>query len=198
MSLAFEKGINENMPNSQIIIDKFHVFKHMNDALNQVRRDECINNKTLKKSRFLFLKSEDKLRDWQIEKRNNLLHLNPNTCCAFSAKLELEKIYNECYSFQDGKIRLEQLIISLLNSNIHPLIELGNMLYKHIDNICKYFDSRRTNAILEGFNSLIQNCKNRARGFKTFEYFKSIIYLVTSKLDFKKAFNNPLTVRYFH
>jgi len=40
MSLGFKKGINEHFVNSSTVIDKFHVIKHINEALDEVRRDE--------------------------------------------------------------------------------------------------------------------------------------------------------------
>ncbi|PWH08121.1 ISL3 family transposase, partial [Bifidobacterium longum] len=40
-----------------------------------------------------------------------------------------------------------------------------------------------TNAILEGLNSVIQNVKTRARGFKNMDYFSTMIYLTCGKLD---------------
>ena len=38
MSLAFESGIHGEFINSTIIIDKFHVIKHFNDAINSTLR----------------------------------------------------------------------------------------------------------------------------------------------------------------
>ncbi|MEI3012896.1 MAG: ISL3 family transposase [Sutterella seckii] len=40
MSLAFDRGIKISLPNAEVIIDKFHVVKNCNDALDQVRRRE--------------------------------------------------------------------------------------------------------------------------------------------------------------
>ena len=40
------------------------------------------------------------------------------------------------------------------------------------------------NATLEGINSIIQNIKRRARGFRNKEYFKTMIYLVCGDLDY--------------
>ncbi|KAB7249834.1 transposase, partial [Bifidobacterium longum] len=45
------------------------------------------------------------------------------------------------------------------------------------------FDHPYTNAILEGLNSVIQNVKTRARGFKNMGYFSTMIYLTCGKLD---------------
>ena len=38
--------------------------------------------------------------------------------------------------------------------------------------------------ILEGLNSIVQAAKARARGYRTFKNFKTIVYLTTGKLDF--------------
>ena len=55
-------------------------------------------------------------------------------------------------------------------------------LKNHWDKILNYFDHRYTNAVLEGTNSVIQNIKTRARGFRNDEYLKALIYLVLGDL----------------
>lgn len=47
-----------------------------------------------------------------------------------------------------------------------------------------WFDHRRTNAMLEGLNSVIQSIKRAARGFRNFGYFKTLIYLRLGQLSF--------------
>ena len=58
------------------------------------------------------------------------------------------------------------------------------MVRKQWNKIVSYAESKITNAILEGFNSIFQAAKNKARGYKKFETIKAIIYLLTGKLDF--------------
>jgi len=45
---------------------------------------------------------------------------------------------------------------------------------------------------LEGFNSIFQAAKAKARGYKRTDTIKAIIYLLTGKLDFGKI--NPYYV----
>ena len=47
--------------------------------------------------------------------------------------------------------------------------------------ITNYFNSRLKNAVLECTNSMIQNIKSRARGYKYSENFKAMIYLMNSE-----------------
>ena len=75
------------------------------------------------------------------------------------------------------------LLVPGMIFTIEPMVNMGNLLKEHWEDILNYFDNRFTNAILEGMNSIIQNIKCRARGFRNDEYFKTMIYLVCGKLD---------------
>ena len=57
MSLGFRKGIQESFENSQTVIDKFHVIKHANEAVDKVRKMEAKENVLLKNSKYLWLKN---------------------------------------------------------------------------------------------------------------------------------------------
>ena len=43
------------------------------------------------------------------------------------------------------------------------------------------------NGILEGLNSLVQAANAKARGYRTFKNLKTIIYMLTGKLDYTKV-----------
>ena len=68
-------------------------------------------------------------------------------------------------------------------SFIAEMKKLCGLIKDHWNEILNYFDYKFTNAILEGMNSIIQNVKRRARGFRNTEYFKTMIYLNCSDLD---------------
>lgn len=53
---------------------------------------------------------------------------------------------------------------------------------RHAENILTYFRDRLTNAICEAINSMVQAAKRKARGYRTKEGFKAMIYLVAGKL----------------
>ncbi|MFO8035098.1 MAG: transposase, partial [Anaerolineales bacterium] len=52
------------------------------------------------------------------------------------------------------------------------------------EGVLNWFDSLITIGILEGFNSLIQAAKARARGYRTNRNLITMAYLVAGKLDF--------------
>ena len=48
MSPAFIKGVSDTFPNASIVFDKFHVMKMINEAVDEVRRQEQSENDILK------------------------------------------------------------------------------------------------------------------------------------------------------
>lgn len=61
MSPAFISGITEQFPESSLNFDKFHVVKMVNEAVDQVRREEQHHNAELKNTRYVRLKNPNNL-----------------------------------------------------------------------------------------------------------------------------------------
>jgi len=68
MSLAFESGISKEFVNSSIIIDKFHVIKYFNDAVNSTLRLDIASGYDFKKSKYVWLKNFENLSGKQSER----------------------------------------------------------------------------------------------------------------------------------
>jgi transposase len=62
--------------------------------------------------------------------------------------------------------------------------DFAKTLKKNWPGILNYFDSRLTNAILEGTNSIVQSARTRAKGYRNVNNFIAIIYLLAGKLTF--------------
>jgi transposase len=72
------------------------------------------------------------------------------------------------------------------HSQLEPIKEVAKTIKAHWDGILSWFDSRISNGILEGLNSIIQAAKAKSRGFKNFQYFRVMVYLLTGKFDYSK------------
>ena len=70
-------------------------------------------------------------------------------------------------------------------SRLEPIKKAAYTIKRHYSGILKWFESKINNGILEGLNSIIQACKAKARGYKTFKNFRIIAYLVTGDLKFE-------------
>ena len=72
MSPAFISGIESNFENAAITFDRFHVMKLMNEAVDQVRREEQAHNASLKRTRYIWLKNPENLTSRQVKELGSL------------------------------------------------------------------------------------------------------------------------------
>lgn len=187
MSLGFQKGIRENFPNSSMIIDKFHVIKHANEAVDAVRKKEVKDHPILKGTKYLWLKNKDNLTDKQISKKESLCKKRLKTSRAYAMRLALQEIYQTAKDYEQAEQALKKLCSWMMRSRLDDMKQLAKMIRRHWTEILNYFKYRFTNALMEGLNSIIQNVKRRARGFRNDEYFKTMIFLSCGKLNLETS-----------
>jgi len=190
MSLAFIKGVKENLPEAEITFDKFHILKIINEAVNSVRKQEVATNNILKGTKYIWLKNYNNLTAKQKEQLKELTMSNMN--------IKTMRAYNIRQAFQDiYQANTQEEFIQYLNkwyfwathSRLDPIKKAAKTVKKHWDGIVKWYESKINNGILEGLNSVIQAAKSKARGYKTFKNYKIIVYLLTGKLDFSLVNN---------
>lgn len=182
MSLGFEKGVKACFKNAETIIDKFHVIKHANEAVDKVRKEEAKTNAILKKTKYLWLKNASSLTEHQRRKMESLSSERLKTGRAYSMRVTIQDIYETCSDRTSAEKKLKKLYYWLTHSRLEPMKKFALTLKNHWSEILNYFDNRYTNAVLEGINSVVQNIKTRARGFRNTEYLATMIYLVCGEL----------------
>jgi transposase len=185
MSPAFKKGIDENLPEAKITYDKFHLMQHINSAVNDVRKEEVVESKILKGTRYVFLKNEENLTKKQKEtlEECTMSNMNLKTVRAYNIKKAFQDIYT-AITEKEFITYLNKWYFWATHSRLEPMIKVAKMIKKHWDGVVNYHVSRINNGILEGLNSIIQATKSKARGYRTFKNYKNIVYLLTGKLDF--------------
>jgi len=183
MSPAFINGILSEFTNAKITFDKFHLMKMMNEAVDEVRKQEQSTVKELKNSKYLWLKNEENLSEKQLEKFLTLKNLNLRTVRAYNIKLNLQRFWDS-QNRNEATKSLKKWYFWATHSRLTPITEAAKTVKKYWDGVLNYFDSRITNGILEGINSIVQLQKRNARGFKNIQYFINVIYLKLGKLKF--------------
>ena len=184
MSSAYMSAKEECFPKSKLIIDKFHVKQLMLKAMDEVRKSEQGKEKSKKKNagKKLLMIPETRQTEQQKEAVEKLSKQYPKTGRAFRMVQSLDDMY-KCNDIDDAEKVLKKLISWLNHSRLQPMKEVAKTLKKNKNEILNYFYYRVTNAIAEGINSLIQSAKRRARGFRTYEGYESMIYLTVGKLN---------------
>jgi len=191
MSPAFIKGISENLPEAEITFDKFHILKIINKAVDTVRRQEAQDLNILINTKYIFLKNNSKLTKNQSEKLSELSmpKLNLKSIRALHIRENFQEIYN-AENQNDFVKLLNKWYFWATHSRLEPIKQAAYTIKRHWDGVVKWFESKINNGILEGLNSIIQACKAKARGYKTFKNFAIIAYLVTSNLKFNRVNSN--------
>lgn len=188
MSPAFIKGVHKALPNANITFDKFHILKVINKAVDTVRRQEVATQPLLKKTRYIFLKNNQKLTISQSVKLEELSlpRLNIKSVRALRIREAFQAIYNA--ETEEGFVLLlKKWYFWATHSRLDPIKGAAKTIKKHWDGIIEWKRSLISNGILEGLNSIVQAAKAKSRGFRTFRYFKIMVYLVTGNLNFKNV-----------
>ena len=68
-------------------------------------------------------------------------------------------------------------------SRLKPVVDVAQMLKRHLDNLLTYLKHHITNAVTEGLNSKIQSLKSAARGFRSFRNYRIRILFFCGKLN---------------
>lgn len=101
---------------------------------------------------------------------------------AYRMVQQIDDMY-KCSDMSEAENIFDKLIRWLRRSRLEPMKKVASSLKSKKQEILNYFYYRMTNALAEGINSMIQSAKRRARGFRTFEGYACMIYLVVGKLN---------------
>ena len=185
MSPAFIKGVKEYLPKAQITFDKFHILKIINEAVNNVRKQEVNTNKLLIGTKYIWLKNYKNLTVKQKETLASLTmsKMKSKTMRAYNIRQSFQDIY-QATSQEEFVTYLNKWYFWATHSKLEPMIKAAKTVKRHWDGVVRWYESKINNGILEGLNSVIQAAKSKARGYKTFRNYKIIVYLLTGKLDF--------------
>lgn len=159
---GFPRVIKEVFPNALIVIDRFHVMKLVNKALNNMRLN--LELKGLK-NRCLLLKNEADLSESEKLELANLLKDSACLGIAHQLKEELRDIYETSTTVKIGFKRLNNWLAS-------ARIIFGkavNSIENHLREISHYFVSKTTSGVMEGINNRIKLIIRQSYGFKSFE-----------------------------
>ena len=170
----FKIAIEENLPNALVIVDKFHVIKKANEALDNVRKrirrqsDDDNLNEQLQKYKELPRIGRERLSDRQEQRLWQILGLNPELKQSYKFKELLRDIYDQ----DDQNIARNQLnnwIREAFETLIPELIELAKTMKNWKEEILNYWRFRLTNAVTEGKINKIKAIRRKAYNYNNFE-----------------------------
>jgi len=186
MWAAYANLVREHAPNAQILFDRFHIVKHLNEAVDAVRRDlwrrlTAKERTTFKGTRWLLLKNPWNLTGNQKERLSTLVQWNTPLVRAWYLKEAFQLFWTYKQPWR-AKQHLTKWINSAMRSKLQPFKKFAQMLRSHLDGILAWTKARVSNGAVEGMNNKIKSISHRSFGFRTAENFIAAIYHCCAQL----------------
>lgn len=184
---AYANAVTELLPEATIVHDRFHISQHLNEAVDKVRRKE---NKQLAGegdnrligSKYLWLTNEENVKERFAETFNNLKRADLKVARAWAIKELFRDFWTYTYA-GCAKRHFDRWYAWAIRSRLEPIKEKARMIKNHLPNILTYFKYPISNAVAEGLNSKIQTVKSNARGYRSFNGFRTSILFYCGKLE---------------
>jgi len=176
MHEPFRQAIRVCLPQAKVVVDKFHLIRHINGALDKVRsRLQGGNTKgkrrDLFKSRYTLLKGAERLADWEKERLSQLFCLYPELKRAWMFK-ESFRVWYRGTDRREAEEMLGMLEEMIVNDSLPEFKELLHTLANWREEILNYFAYRITNGFVEGKNNRIKTIKRMAYGYRNMDNFQ--------------------------
>ena len=171
----------------KIVFDKFHIAKHLGDAVDKIRRRE---NRTLKAAgddrltgtRYDWLRNPTAMETKDRKEFDELRKSGLKTARAWLLKETAMAFFDYRYE-RPARKHFRWWHSWAVRSRLAPMIGVARMLKRRFDNIVTYLKHRLTNAASESINAKIQWVKYTARGFRNKKNFQTAILFHCGALD---------------
>jgi len=184
MSKSYISGVSEAIPQAEIVFDRFHIAKQLNEAVDEIRRQEQKQYKDLKGSRYLWLRNNASLNSSQRERVDILSEAYPTLGQAYRLRELFKQVMDEALTSK--RLRpLNDWIKMAWASGLAPIRNFVNMLHNHWYGIKTYFKKVADNAFAERVNLKIQEIKRIAKGYRNINNFILMIYFHVGVLKFE-------------
>lgn len=187
MSAAYIGAIEHHCPNVTLVLDHFHIVKALNNAVDEVRKEQwreasIDERKALKGLRWLLFKHSSNRSKKDSRTLNALRKGNRRIHRAWVLKDEFEHFWEYDAPWAAERF-LKRWTTTALKSRLEPIRDFVRMLRKQIHRIITFVESKLTNAKAEGLNRIIRIVKNRASGFRSLPAFTDMIFLTVGDID---------------
>lgn len=174
----FRKATQACAPNAAILFDKFHVMRHLGEALDKVRKSEYARlsgqqRRYIKGQKYTLLSRWDNLTLESRQALKILLAANKRINTAYL----LKESFGQLWSYErEGWARrfFENWRASLRWQRLKPYEKFAEMIDRHWDGIAAYCkpENKVSLGFVEGLNNKIRVIQRRAYGLRDEEYLR--------------------------
>jgi transposase len=170
----FVQSLQAHLPHARIVYDKFHVLRHVNDAVDETRRAEFFRKGgaargLLRGKRWLLLRRWAHLERKDRRLVQELLTLNRRLAKAYLLKEQLAHLWD--YTYEGAARRfLTTWLRALRWQRLPAFRKVAQLLLRHLDGILAYCHEKVPFGKVEAINGNIRAMLRRGRGYRDHEY----------------------------
>ncbi len=174
----FRAATKKAAPQAAIIFDKFHILRHLANALDEVRRSEYARlagqeRSYIKGQRYTLLSHKENLTRSGRRNLRKVLRLNSRLNAAYV----LRESFGQLWDYErEGWARrfFENWRESLKWQRLKPFEKFAAMIDKHWDGIAAYCrpENKVSLGFVEGLNNKIRVIQRRSYGLRDEEYLR--------------------------
>ena len=183
---AFRNSTHRHAPHAAILFDKFHVMKHLGEALDKIRKAEYARlggkpRQFIKGQKYTLLSHPQNLTGTARKNLKLLLAANKRLNTAYLLKESFGQLWD--YN-REGWARkfFENWRASLKWQRLKPYEKFAEMIERHWDGLAAYCkpENKVSLGFVEGLNNKIRVMQRRAYGLRDEEYLR--LKVLTSML----------------
>jgi transposase len=181
--------IAEQLKHAFHVLDRFHIMKKMNEALDEVRRGEARRleedgyEPVLKHSRWCLLKRPENRTNKETVKLSELLQYNLQSVRSLLLREDFQRFW-EYNSPGWAEKFLDQWCTRTMRTKIEPMKKIAGSLREHQSLILNWFRAKGmvSAGSVEGLNNKAKLTIRKAYGFRTYEAIEIALYHTLGKL----------------
>ena len=183
---GYIEAVREELPHTDIVIDRFHVAQAYRAGLDGLRKREMKRLKStlseeeyqqLKGSLWVIRKSPSDLTADQQRVQQLLFEHSPDLKTAYELQEHLTNIFDEALSKSAAETKIRDWLEQVSASGVKCFDAFIETLKRLWNQITNYFMARQTSAFVEGLNNKIKVLKRRCYGVFNLKHLFQRIYL---------------------
>jgi transposase len=175
MKTSYLTVLEEMLPDAKIVLDRFHVVREMVRQVEEMRKimqtKGRIGDKRI--NRFLLARNREDLSPLEQRRLKVIFDNNkkfPALQNAYFVKEKVREIYR-ARNKKEAEKKFDILISQLEQFEVGKIREMRDTLKRWKPYILNFFESRTTNAFIEGCHNKIKLVKRMSYGFRNFNNY---------------------------
>ncbi len=183
---GFTEAVREELKTARIVVDRFHVTRHYQQAADDLRQSELKRLKQelpeteyqrLKGSMWAFRKQPQDLRPEERQVLRRLWKVAPQLKQAYDLRQQLTAIFDQRISQAVGKRKIRAWIKRVRKSGLKCFDDFLKTLEHWWEEITNYFIDRANSGFVEGLNNKLKVLKRRCYGIFNRDHLFQRIFL---------------------